>query len=203
MPAKIRKFEAVSMGYRPDDFAIMDDQGRDWTWAFVIYHKVPKTRRIYVGSDGSAWSRWEASRRIPRGKWRRLVPSYDQDGYPVLHPHQGLCIRLGRAIAMAFLGDRPSHIQACHNNSNPDDNRLSNIRWDTALGNFHDRIANETDTAGSKNGRAKITETDIATIFELRSQGMLQREIGERVGLSQCSVSAILSGERWAHVPRP
>lgn len=44
-----------------------------------------------------------------------------------------------RLVAEAFLGSCPPGMEACHNNGNPSDNRLSNIRWDTHKNNEDDK----------------------------------------------------------------
>lgn len=48
-------------------------------------------------------------------------------------------------VLEAFVGPRPEGCEACHNNSNVGDNRLSNLRWDTRQGNDADRVANKTE----------------------------------------------------------
>lgn len=50
---------------------------------------------------------------------------------------------------------------------------------------------------GSKNGQSKLTEADIKKVFELRTNGLTQREIGEILGVSQTQIGRILRGERW------
>jgi hypothetical protein len=41
-------------------------------------------------------------------------------------------------VAEAFLGPRPNGMQCCHNNGDPGDNRLENLRWDTPSSNMQD-----------------------------------------------------------------
>ena len=44
-----------------------------------------------------------------------------------------------RLVLEAFVGPCPPGMEACHNNSNPADNRLSNLRWDTRQANHKDK----------------------------------------------------------------
>jgi predicted XRE-type DNA-binding protein len=58
------------------------------------------------------------------------------------------------------------------------------------------------DNRGERNGMAKLREADIHRIYDMRSDGMTQTAIAEQLGVTQVTISAILSGTRWAHVPR-
>lgn len=49
-------------------------------------------------------------------------------------------------VLEAFRGPRPSPShQACHNNGDRNDNRLTNLRWDTASENLRDKVRHGTD----------------------------------------------------------
>jgi hypothetical protein len=43
-------------------------------------------------------------------------------------------------VLLAFVGPRPTGMHACHYDCNPQNNRLSNLRWDTPLGNMMDSV---------------------------------------------------------------
>lgn len=45
-------------------------------------------------------------------------------------------------VLEAFVGPRPTGMHACHWNDVPDDNRLSNLRWDTPTANRLDCVRN-------------------------------------------------------------
>lgn len=45
-----------------------------------------------------------------------------------------------RMVLTAFAGPCPDGLEACHNNGNPTDNRLRNLRWDTHSGNMQDMV---------------------------------------------------------------
>ena len=46
--------------------------------------------------------------------------------------------KVHQLVLEAFVGPRPEMCVACHNNGNNQDNRLSNLRWDTHLENSRD-----------------------------------------------------------------
>jgi hypothetical protein len=56
-----------------------------------------------------------------------------REEYPTVH----------RIVLEAFVGPRPDGMEACHNNGNACDNRLTNLRWDTKLSNAADRRKHE------------------------------------------------------------
>lgn len=47
---------------------------------------------------------------------------------------------LHRLVALAFLGDPSGDFEVCHNNGDPTDNRLANLRWDTHAANMRDMV---------------------------------------------------------------
>lgn len=55
-----------------------------------------------------------------------------------------------RLVAAAFLGPRPEGVEVCHNNGDPSDNRLVNLRYDTPSANNYDQVRHGTHTNTSK-----------------------------------------------------
>lgn len=47
--------------------------------------------------------------------------------------------RVHKLVLMAFVGPCPEGMEVCHNNGNPADNRLENLRYDTHSANLLDR----------------------------------------------------------------
>lgn len=50
----------------------------------------------------------------------------------------------------AFVGTCPDGMEGCHNNGDPSDNRLKNLRWDTRSANRRDRVAHGVDQNSKK-----------------------------------------------------
>lgn len=72
--------------------------------------------------------------RVPKGHLQvALYKSADRTFYKV---H---CL-----VLSAFVGPRPEGMEGCHNNGDPQDNRLSNLRWDTRSGNQRDSVEHGT-----------------------------------------------------------
>lgn len=106
-----------------------------------------------------------------------------------------------RLVLLAFVGPPPEGAPwACHNNGDPADNRLENLRWDTPAGNHADKSAHGTWQGGENNPAAKLTEQDVLVIRELSAEGLGQRKIARMFGVAKPTVKRILSGKTWSHV---
>lgn len=84
---------------------------------------------------------------------RILKRGVHQDGYPqvALQKHKKQYTRLiHRLVLETFIGPRPKGMKACHNNGNPIDNRLENLRWDTRRNNTLDSLRHGTHPCGEK-----------------------------------------------------
>lgn len=65
------------------------------------------------------------------------------------HPLVGLCrgaqgrtIRVHTLVLTAFVGPCPEGMEACHGDDDPNNNHLSNLRWDTHQQNMCDKVRN-------------------------------------------------------------
>lgn len=102
-----------------------------------------------------------------------------------------------RCVAAAFLGPRPDNLQICHNDGNPKNNHVSNLRYDTAKNNQFDRHAHGTRCIGSKNPLVKLKEEDISKIFDLRNSGKSYVDIATVFKVSDSTVQSVCSGTTW------
>jgi hypothetical protein len=48
-------------------------------------------------------------------------------------------------VLTTFVGPRPDGHEGCHNNGEPSDNRLVNLRWDTPCANQADKLVHQRD----------------------------------------------------------
>jgi hypothetical protein len=99
-------------------------------------------------------------------------------------------------VLTAFVGPRPVGLECCHNDGNPWNNCLENLRWDTPKSNQRDRAKHGTSNRGERCVSAKLTEAQVAAI---RADARLQREIAADYGVRESAISRIKTGKRWAH----
>lgn len=106
-------------------------------------------------------------------------------------------VRVHRIVLLAFAGFPPEGYECCHNDGNPQNNNLCNLRWDTAASNQADRVKHGTSNRGSSCGSAKLTESQVIAI---RSDNRLQRIIAIDYGVWPAHISRIKNGKRWCHL---
>lgn len=104
-----------------------------------------------------------------------------------------------RLVAAAFLGEPPSplHTDVAHNDGDPSNNHLDNLRWSTHRDNQMDMRRHGTMQDGEKCITAKITAEMAADIRERgkrRGQGV---RLAREYGLSVAQISRIKNGRRW------
>ena len=104
-------------------------------------------------------------------------------------------------VAKVFLGDRSAEgLHALHEDGNQLNNKRENLYWGTQKQNMKDRLRHGTTARGEKHVNSKLKEADIYKIRELRSTGMLLREIATIFGVHTSLISYILRGKNWAHL---
>jgi hypothetical protein len=110
-------------------------------------------------------------------------------------------IRVHRLVATAFL-ENPENKPEVHHKKNPKtNNRVSNLEWLTKAEHDVVTMALSQHPKGSKNSCAKLTETQVIEMHQLRAQGWLLRELAALFGTCAANVSNVLAGRRWKHVP--
>lgn len=179
-----------------------DRSAIEWTDA-TEYRSIAGFWGYRVGSDGSVWSRWayngHQTRRLGE-TWRFLKPQPDGDGYLALNlyrdgrPHRR---KVHLLVLEAFVGPRPNSLQGCHNNGVLTNCAVGNLRWDTPAANQHDRLAHGTDSRGTRNGNARLTEQAVRAIRAALAAGAIKKSLAEAHGVAPSTISAIASGRIW------
>ncbi len=162
----------------------------------VTFKEVVGYSDYCVGDDGSVWSR-------RRKSWQLMRPFGNGNGYQQAKLCNGQMTKkvyIHKIVLTAFVGPRPHNMQACHCDGDKSNNVLSNLRWDTSFANQADRVRHGTSHEGAKNHRAKLTEDQVRSIRQLKTEGLIDRVISARFGISREAVTVIVNRKRWKHV---
>lgn len=107
-----------------------------------------------------------------------------------------------RLILAAFVGPAPKKYVGCHNNGNPLDNRIENLRWDTQKENIQDRTKHgRTKMPAPRYGRdhhnAKLSRAIVATIRKKEKSWRVYRELAAKYGVSDVTIYKARIRETW------
>lgn len=112
----------------------------------------------------------------------------------------GKCYWAHRLVAEAFMGPRPAGKVIAHNNGDPSDNRLANLRFSTHAENSADMAAHGTTCAGEHRWNAKLSAKVVEDIRAAASHNATEQALADRYGVSQSQISRVVNGKAWAHV---
>jgi hypothetical protein len=155
----------------------------------VRYLLVADAPNHRVGDDGTAWS-W--SRR--RLRWRLLKP------FAVGRRYLGVRIkgrnrRVHHLVLETFVGRRPDGLQCRHLDGDPRNNRLGNLKWDTAVANSADKLVHGT-------APTKLVWKDVVEIRDRLAKGAAVKRLARVHGVSPRLIRMIRSREVWREAPR-
>lgn len=160
----------------------------------VEYREIEGFPGYLVGNDGSVWS----NRRRKKG-WRRL--RLGLSGRQRVYGYVRLCapgrhrrwVAVHRLVLEAFVGPQPAGMETCHNDGDPFNNQVGNLRWDTHRENVADC---------TRHGRKarKLTEAQVLLIRELHRKGVTQTALSAQFNVCQPLISCIVRGHAWKHV---
>lgn len=102
-------------------------------------------------------------------------------------------------VLHSFIGPRPINMECCHNDGRKTNNFLENLRWDTRRGNCADTRRHGSQK-GIKNGRTKLTETQVIQIRDLAPQGHSRSKIGKMFNVSKSNINSIIWRKTWTHI---
>jgi hypothetical protein len=199
----------MSLHHDPADCQVIDADPveHDWSWAFGpptgpndYFRPIPGNRdgNALVDRDGRVWK--VSTGYVLRSKRSDIKSPYYNVGIMVNGKTKSFLVH--QLVLEAFVGPRPKGYHACHNDGNPHNNRVDNLRWDTVWANMKDRTDQGGTLMGSAHGSAKLVESDISEILRLYREGVRVSVIARKYPLAPRSVWKIVKGETWKHVPR-
>lgn len=171
----------------------------------VEYRDVPGFEGIYrVGSDGTVWTRRKRGRRASSLSlnWKRMIGSKDRAGYVRVTFFQDgerrSLVSVHRLVLKLFVGPCPDGMEACHWDGNTANNAVSNLRWDTHVGNHRDQKRHGTrkhPPRSDASGRAKLRAGEIRSIR--REARDFMRSLEAKYGVSREQIGRILRRKAW------
>jgi hypothetical protein len=101
-----------------------------------------------------------------------------------------------RLVLETFVGPCPTGLVCCHDDGDPTNNRVENLRWDTYQANEEDKLRHGTRRTGSM-ANAKLTEQEVRDIRRSRSEGTAIRRLATTYGVSARNIAAIVYRRSW------
>lgn len=131
------------------------------------------------------------AKRLIKGQVLRPAP-YEKGGHlSVVLGSKAHGSPVHRLIALTFIGPCPDGCEVCHNDGNPKNNAVENLRYDTRSNNIKD--------AYMMNGvRGRLTVDKVRAIRDMLEEGRPGTEIASLIGVSENAVSNIKTGRTYA-----
>lgn len=103
-------------------------------------------------------------------------------------------------MMLAFVGKCPDGMEVCHNDGDPGNPSLNNLRYDTKSANQQDRIRHGSHQFGELNPSSKFTAAQVEEVVRRVKNGEVQRRVAKEMGMSPPLVCNIVKGNRWGHL---
>lgn len=168
--------------------------------------QIPGFPGYAVSRDGRVWSTPRKNTRGSRREGRWLKPCKTQGYLQINLYRDNKCHprRVHRLVLETFVGPCPAGMEGCHLDGDSTHNHLDNLKWGTHQENIQDAIQHKTHRnlhqLGEENPRAILTKTMVRKIRELYGEGLLQRELAKKFGITQVNVSCIVRRKTWKHI---
>jgi hypothetical protein len=137
----------------------------------------------------------------------KLSPGHHPNGYLQVNLTRSDGSRytdmIHRIVMRTFVGPPPSGMEVCHEDNDKSNNRLSNLRYGTHASNQADMARHGASARGHKNYNTILTPEQVQDIRRDVLCGMLLRIVALKYRVCAGTVSAIMCGKVWSHLPLP
>lgn len=154
-----------------------------------------------LGDVESCWSRYVRPPRLTE-TWLPLRPVVRQGYLTVNLSKVGrkAAHLIHRLVLEAFVGPCPEGMVACHNDGDPANNELANLRWDSPRANSADALKHGRRSWG-ENANSKLKEGQVLQIRRLRAEGIPMRELAIKFEVHPDTIGKIVNRRSWKHLP--
>lgn len=160
----------------------------------------------------SSWGRVRSlARTVERGGHamkvaaRVLRPGAWSSGHPVVtlwRDGKSRTWGVHQLVARAHLGaPADDSLEVCHNDGNPSNNRVENLRWDSHAANMADAMRHGSTARGRALPQSVLDEKVVKRIREDYAAGLgTHRSFAKAYGVSHQTIGALIRGKSWAWV---
>ncbi len=146
------------------------------------------------------------------GKWiesdipKILKPGFTEPGrgrVVLMKDNQRKNWNVSTLVMLAFVGPRSKGMFVCHNDGNPNNNKLENLRYDTPINNSADRKLHGTNygAKGIHHGIAKLNNQKVKLARLLFKEfNWSLNKIKALWGISSGAMYAVLKNITWKHI---
>ena len=164
---------------------------------------IPNFPAYRISNFGNIQSRWQRRASyvgfLTEDVWKNLNSCPDEKGYPQVHLCDGInkskTCRLHDLVMLVFIGPKPKGLVVRHLDSDPANNKLSNLVYGTYSENEDDKFLNG--TWFSRFGGAKITYEQALEIRSKFLYGISQKELALEYNISTQSISRCINNKIW------
>lgn len=169
---------------------------------------IPGSDGLYCASNlGRIRSEPTAMQHAGRQRGRILTCCRDTKGYPQFQMYmldgRKIRMKVHRAVAITFLGQRPASAQINHISGDKSDNRVTNLEYVSCRENIRHGWAMGLFRAehcrGEANCGAKLTTQDVKQIRALHP-GLTLSQLAGLFGVTKENISQIVRRRTWKHV---
>ena len=104
-----------------------------------------------------------------------------------------------KLVAISFIGPQLNTLVR-HLDGDVNNNCLTNLSYGTQVDNIADAIAHGTQVRGEKCAIAKLTDSNVIELRQLRADGTPVLELANKYGVSVQAIYLVLQGNTWSHI---
>jgi hypothetical protein len=158
--------------------------------------------RYQVSNEGRVRSLdrtvWGIDGKSQRWPGKMLTPVLHSDGYRRVKLHGSGARRKVKSVhslvAEAFIGPCPAGMEVCHNDGNPANNCVENLRYDTHYNNLQDCVSKGTGI-GTAMLRSRLPQNKISELLCRSAAGEPMVRLGVEFGVSTRTVRLLKQGK--------